>query len=82
MVTHGDGWDRLFSRQVQYSQCNGFLHEGCLCWAKELWQGLWVGGDEARAWSSSWHHEPGQTGPEAGLVSPPSWLSAEGTWAS
>lgn len=47
MVAHGDGWDRLFSRQVQYSQCNGFLHEGCLCWAKELWQGLWVGGGES-----------------------------------
>ena len=26
-----DGWGRLFSRQVQYSQCNGFLHEESLC---------------------------------------------------
>lgn len=32
--------------------------------AKELWQGLWAGGDEVRAQSSSWHHEPGQISPE------------------
>lgn len=33
---HGRG--RLFSRQVQCSQCNGFLHEGSL--SEKLWQGL------------------------------------------
>lgn len=31
MFAHGQGRGRLFSRQVQYSQCNGFLHEGSLC---------------------------------------------------
>lgn len=67
----GNGWGRLFSRQVQYSQCNGFLHEGHLCQASRRNSGrsLWGGGAEAIAWSSSWHHEPGQAGPEgkAGL---------------
>lgn len=28
MTAPRDGLDRLFSRQVQYSQCNGFLHDG------------------------------------------------------
>lgn len=77
MVAHRDGRGRLFSRQVQDSQCNGFLHEGCLCWAQELWQGLWAGEDEARAQSSSRHHEPGQTGPEGRAGLPTSWPSAE-----
>lgn len=31
MFAHRDGRGRLFSRQVQYSQCNGFLREGSLC---------------------------------------------------
>lgn len=35
MLTHGDGRGRLFSRQVLYSQCNGFLHEGSLCLASQ-----------------------------------------------
>lgn len=86
MGEHSDGWslmgvdgkDCSAGRFSIHSAMASFI-EGCLCWAKELWQGLWAGGDEARAWSSSWHHEPGQTGPEAGLVSPPSWLSAEDT---
>lgn len=35
MFVHGQGRGRLFSRQVQYSQCNGFLHEGSLCAASQ-----------------------------------------------
>lgn len=31
MFALGDGWGRLFSRRVRYSQCNGFLHEESLC---------------------------------------------------
>lgn len=46
MIAHRDGLDRLFSRQVQYSQCNGFLHEGCLCWQKNSGRGY--GQEETR----------------------------------
>lgn len=74
MLTRGDGRGRLFSRQVLYSQCNGFLHEGSLCLASQRGSGRsWrKGGAEARAQTPSWHHEPDQAGPEgrAGLPLP------------
>jgi hypothetical protein len=60
------GQGRPFSRQVQSSQCNGFLHEKSLCRASQrsTGRGWREGRAEARAWSSSWHPEPGQAGPE------------------
>lgn len=75
----GRGWmrpPRMFSRQVQYSQCDGTLREASLgeCGHHgELWQGcreyraMGVRG-EARMWASSWHQgpSPSRAGPEGG----------------
>lgn len=69
-----DGWGRLLSRQVQYSQCNGFLLEDSLCAASRRSSGG-AGARRGRgqSWSSPWHHGLGQAGPEGmiGLPSPP-----------
>lgn len=62
----------LFSRQVQYSQCDGFLQREALHGLlEELWQALGDGGAEASAWSCPGHREAGQAGPE-GRVDIPS----------